>query len=168
VRFSTRGVQKHHIFFWGKKHVNNFNNFWPKKLRFLFPFRLFPALLCVSQQGEFENTIKNFLGKIYVIFWPKKLRKKVQGKKKLLAEKVERKKTFFLSSFPIDFCFIAFLAVSLHEEPKNTIKIFSKIGPENRKKNSKKVGRYVAFFFFFGAPCEAPGTVYKYKRYEGN
>jgi hypothetical protein len=39
------------------------------------------------------------------------------------------KKTFFLSSFPIEFLFIAFLAVSLHEEPKNTIKIFSKIRP---------------------------------------
>jgi hypothetical protein len=81
VRFSTRGVQKHH---------------------------------------------KNFLGKIYV---------------KLLAEKVENKKTFFLSSFPVEFCFIAFLAVSLHEEPKNTIKVFSKIRPENLKKSQKKVGR---------------------------
>jgi hypothetical protein len=75
------------------------------------------AFLCVSQQGEFKNTIKNFLGKVYgKNFWPKKLR---------------GKKTFFLSSFPIDFFFIAFLAVSLHEEPKNTIKIFSKIRPEN-------------------------------------
>jgi hypothetical protein len=35
------------------------------------------AFLCVSQQGEFKNTIKNFLGKIYVKnFWPKKLREK--------------------------------------------------------------------------------------------
>jgi hypothetical protein len=42
---------------------------------------------------------------------------------KLLAEKVEKKKLF--SSFPIDLFFIAFLAVSLHEEPKNTIQIFS-------------------------------------------
>ena len=85
------------------------------------------AFLCVSQQGEFKNTIKNFLGKIYVKnFWPKKLREK---------------KTFFLSSFPIDFFLIAFLAVSLHEEPKNTIKIFSKIRPENLKKSQKKVGR---------------------------
>jgi hypothetical protein len=57
---------------------------------------------------------------------------------KLLAEEVERKKTFFLlSSFPIDF-FNRFLAVSLHEEPKNTIKIFSKIRPENLKKSEKK------------------------------
>jgi hypothetical protein len=62
-------------------------------------------------------------------FWPKKLREK---------------KTFFLSSFPIEMFFIAFLAVSLHEEPKNAIKIFSKIRPENLKKSqkiSKKVGR---------------------------
>jgi hypothetical protein len=54
---------------------------------------------------------------------------------KTLAEKVE-KKSFFLSSFPIDF-FIAFLAVSLQEEPKNTIKVFSKIRPENLKKSQK-------------------------------
>jgi hypothetical protein len=33
------------------------------------------------------------------------------------------------------------LAVSLHEEPKNTIKIFSKIGPENLKKSQKEAGR---------------------------
>jgi hypothetical protein len=59
---------------------------------------------------------------------------------KLLAEKVEGKKKI-LSSFPIEIIFIAFLAVSLHEEPKNTIKIFSKIRPENLKKISKKVGR---------------------------
>jgi hypothetical protein len=36
--------------------------------------------------------------------------------------------------------FIAFLAVSLHEEPKNTTKIFSKIKPENLKKSQEKVG----------------------------
>jgi hypothetical protein len=67
---------------------------------------------------------------------------------KLLAEKVEKKTPFFLSSFPIDFFLIAFLAVSLHEEPKNTIKIFSKIRPENRKKSQKRYhGTYVAFFF---------------------
>jgi hypothetical protein len=85
------------------------------------------AFLCVSQQGEFKNTTKNFLGKIYVKnFWPKKLRKKK-----------------ILSSFPIEIVFIAFLAVSRHEdeEPKNTIKIFSKIRPENLKKSQKKVGR---------------------------
>jgi hypothetical protein len=56
---------------------------------------------------------------------------------KLLAEKVE---DFFfpLSSFPIEFSFIAFLAVSLREEPKNTIKIFSQIRPENLKKSQKR------------------------------
>jgi hypothetical protein len=33
------------------------------------------AFLCVSQQGEFKNTIKNFLGKIHVKnFWPEKSR----------------------------------------------------------------------------------------------
>jgi hypothetical protein len=51
-----------------------------------------------------------------------------------------KQKTFFLSSFPIDhrFVFIAFLAVSLHEELKNTIQIFSKNRHENLKKNLKK------------------------------
>ena len=50
------------------------------------------AFLCVSQQGEFKNTIKTF--------WESPCQK-------LLAEKVEEKKTFFLSSFPM-----AFLCVS--------------------------------------------------------
>jgi hypothetical protein len=35
-----------------------------------------------------------------------------------------RKKNFFPVVFSHRFFFIAFLAVSLHEEPKNTIKIF--------------------------------------------
>ena len=81
------------------------------------------AFLCVSQQGEFKNTIKTFGG---------------NPCQKLLAEKVEKKNTFFLSSFPIEFFLIAFLAVSLHEEPKNTIKICSKIRPENLKKSQKR------------------------------
>jgi hypothetical protein len=52
------------------------------------------AFLCVSQQGEFKNTIKNFLEKIHVKnFWPKKLREK---------------QTFFLSSFPVDFFYRVF------------------------------------------------------------
>jgi hypothetical protein len=33
------------------------------------------------------------------------------------------------------------LAVSLQEEPKNTIKIFSKIRPKNLKKFQEKAGR---------------------------
>jgi hypothetical protein len=38
---------------------------------------LFWAFLCVSHQGEFKNTKKNFLGEVHVrSFWPKKLRKK--------------------------------------------------------------------------------------------
>jgi hypothetical protein len=56
---------------------------------------------------------------------------------KLLAEKVE-KKNFFPFVFSHRFVFIAFLAVSLHEEPKNTINIFSKIKPENPKKSQKR------------------------------
>jgi hypothetical protein len=72
------------------------------------------AFLCVTQQGEFKNTIKKFSGKAHVKnFWPKKMREFV----------------FSCRLFPSIF-FIAFLAVSLHEEPENTIKIFSKIKPE--------------------------------------
>jgi hypothetical protein len=81
VRFSTRGVQKHHKKLFG------------------------------------ENTCQ-----------------------KLLAETVEEKKLFSFV-FSHRFFFIAFSAVSLHEEPKNTIKIFSQIRPENLKKSQKKVGR---------------------------
>jgi hypothetical protein len=80
VRFSTRGVQKHHKNFLGKIHVKNF---WPKKLRKTFFLAFF---------GRFSSG-------------------------------------FFLSRF---------LAVSLHEEPKNTIKTFSKIRPENLKKSQKR------------------------------
>jgi hypothetical protein len=56
---------------------------------------------------------------------------------KLLAEKVEKKKLFSFRLFPSIFL-SRFLAVSLHEEPKNTIKIFSKIRPENLKKSQKR------------------------------
>jgi hypothetical protein len=39
------------------------------------------AFLCVSQQGEFENTIKNFLGKVHVKnFFGRKIEKKSQKK----------------------------------------------------------------------------------------
>jgi hypothetical protein len=118
VRFSTRGVKKHHKKNWGKNMSKTFG----RKNRGFF-FRLFPAFLCVSQQGEFKNTTKNVLGKIHVkSFWPKKL----------------RKKPFFLSSLSHRFFLSRFLAVSLHEEPKNTIQMFSKIGPENLKKSQKR------------------------------
>jgi hypothetical protein len=83
------------------------------------------AFLCVSQQGEFKNTTKTFWGK---------------SMSKTLAAEVEKKRIFSCRLFPSTF-FIAFLAVSLHEVPKNTIKIFSKIRPENLKKPQKKVGR---------------------------
>jgi hypothetical protein len=58
------------------------------------------VFLCVSQQGEFKNTIENFLGKMHVKnSWPKKL----------------RKKHFFPVVVSLSIFFIAFLAVSLHE-----------------------------------------------------
>jgi hypothetical protein len=123
------------------------------------------AFLCVSQKGELKNTIKKFLGKInFQNFWPKNflsppppplsslpsafVRFSTRGVQKhhktlfggstcqkILAEKVEGKKNSFV--FSHRFFFIAFLAVSLHEEPQNTIKIFSQIRPENLKKSQK-------------------------------
>jgi hypothetical protein len=80
------------------------------------------AFLCVSQQGEFKNTINFFWGKYM---------SKTFGRKKL------RKKLFPVVFFH-RFFFISFLAVSLHEEPKNTIQIFSEIKPENLKKSQKR------------------------------
>jgi hypothetical protein len=81
---------------------------------------------CAFLNKEFKNAIKNFLGKAHVkSFWPKKL----------------RKNTFFPVVFPHRLFFNRVLAVSLHEEPKNTIKTFSKVRPENLKKSQKKVGR---------------------------
>jgi hypothetical protein len=107
--------------FFGKRRISGR---WPLNGVGRYFVYYFMAFLCVSQQGEFKNTKKNVLGKINVKnFWPKKLRKKT---------------LFFLSSFPIEFILIAFLAVSLHEEPTNTQKIFSKIRPENLKKSQKK------------------------------
>jgi hypothetical protein len=58
---------------------------------------------------------------------------------KLLAEKVEKKK-LFSCRISHRFFLIAFFAISLHEEPKNTTKTFSKIRLENLKKSQKKVG----------------------------
>jgi hypothetical protein len=134
VRFSTRGVQKHHKKLLGKIHVKNF---WPKKLRKknLFPF--------IFSHGVFVRFSTRGVQKYY---------KKLFGEspcQKLLAEKVEKKNPFSCRLFPSIF-FIAFLAVSLHEEPKNTINVFSKIRPENRKKFQKRYhGTYVAFFLLF-------------------
>ena len=92
------------------------------------------AFLCFSQQGEFKNTTKTF--------WENPCQK-------LLAEKVEEKKTFFLSSFPM-----AFLCVSQQEEFKNTIKNFlGKVHVKNfwpkklRKKNLFPVVFSHRFFF---------------------
>jgi hypothetical protein len=82
------------------------------------------AFLCVSQQGEFKNTIKKKIGENLC--------------QKLLAEKAEKKKLFSFRLFPSIF-FIAFLVVSLHEEPKNTIKYFLK--PDLKISKNLKEGR---------------------------
>jgi hypothetical protein len=130
----------------------------------LFFLLFFMVFLCVSQQGEFKNTIKNVLEKIHVKnFWPKTLRdfcffpfvfsrrffiaflavslhEELENTTKLFGEnpkKLREKKLFSFRLFP-SICFIAFLAVSLHKEPKNTIKMFFKIGPENLKKSQKR------------------------------
>jgi hypothetical protein len=53
VRFSTRGVQKHHKNFLGEIHVKNF---WPKKLRKkkLLSFRIFPSIFFYRGFGRFS------------------------------------------------------------------------------------------------------------------
>jgi hypothetical protein len=80
---------------------------------------------------------KKFLGKAHVKnFWPKKLREK-------------GKKLFSCRLFPTGF-FIAFLAVSLHEEPKNTTKLFS-VFQKNQTKKSQKISKKRK-----GAPCDTP------------
>jgi hypothetical protein len=114
-----RGVQKHHKKPFGEVHVKNF---WPKKF-FFFPF--------IFSHGVFVR---------FSTRGGQKHHKTIFGEspcQKLLAEKVE-KENFFPVVFSHRFSFIAFLAVSLHEEPKNTIQIFSKIRPKNRKKSEKR------------------------------
>jgi hypothetical protein len=59
--------------------------------------------VCVSQEGR---GVKKAFG-----FWPKKI------------EKQKKKSEIFPVVFSLRFFLIAFLVVSLHEEPKNTIKI---------------------------------------------
>jgi hypothetical protein len=49
------------------------------------------------------------------------------------------------------------LAVSLHEELKNAVKLFSKTRPENLNKSQKKIGRYALFFLFFLSKCPLLG-----------
>jgi hypothetical protein len=56
----------------------------------------------------------------------------------LFARHLRGKNTFCLSFFSFDFFNRVFLAVSLHDELKNTIQIFSKIRPKNLKKSQKK------------------------------
>ena len=103
VRFSTRGVQKHHKKLFGKIHVKNL---WPKKLRKknFFPF--------IFSHGVFVRFSTRGVQKHY---------KKVFGEspcQKLLAEKVENKKPFFLSSFPIDFFYRGFWLFLCMRSPK--------------------------------------------------
>jgi hypothetical protein len=85
------------------------------------------AFLCVSQQGEFKNTTKTFWGKSM---------SKAFGRKSY-----EKKKTFFLSSFPFGFLLSRFWPFLCMRSQKNTIKIFSKIRPKNLKTSQEKVGR---------------------------
>jgi hypothetical protein len=92
---------------------------------------------------------------------------KVHVKKK--SQRSEGGKNFSLVIFFFDF-FIAFLAVSLHEELKNTI-IFPKIRPENLQKSQQKKGRQVVAFFLFsstsGAPCPVGGSRVMPLQYHG-
>jgi hypothetical protein len=76
---------------------------------FFFWEFFFMAFLCVSQQGDFKNTTKNFLGEVHVKnFW-------------LLAEKVEEKKLFSFRLFPSIFLsrFWPFLCMRSPKTPYN-------------------------------------------------
>jgi hypothetical protein len=91
----------------------------------------------INQVGRYLPFFYFFLNGVLVRFSTRGVQKHHNvAVKNCLAEKVEKKNLFSLRLFPSIF-FIAFLAVSLHEEPKNTINIFSKIRPENLK-NLKK------------------------------
>jgi hypothetical protein len=107
--------------FLGKIHVKNV---WPKKLRFCFFFlsSLPSAFVRFSTRGVQEHH--------KTLFWGNTCQK-------LLAEKVEETKLFSFRLFP-SILVIAFLAVSLHEEPKNTVFFFPQIPPENLKKSQKR------------------------------
>jgi hypothetical protein len=79
VRFSTRGVQKHHKKLFGKIHVKNF---WAKKLRKkkLFSFHLFPWRFWPFLNKGSSKTPQKLFGE--------------SPCQKLLAEKVEKKNFF--------------------------------------------------------------------------
>jgi hypothetical protein len=80
------------------------------------------AFLCVSQQGEFKNTIKNFLGEIHVKnFWPKKL----------------REKTLFSCRLSPSIFLIAFLAVSRMRSPETPQTYFLKSDLKTSKTSRK-------------------------------
>jgi hypothetical protein len=125
VRFSTRGVQKHHKKLFGE---NPCQKLLAEKVERFFFFFLssFPVDFFLSR------------------FWPFLCMRSSKTPQKLFGEnpkKLREKKKKSFRQFPVDFFLSRFLAVSLHKEPKNTIKIFSKIGPKNHKKILKKVGR---------------------------
>jgi hypothetical protein len=88
---------------------------FPKKIDRNFDV-CFTAFSGVSQRRDFKNTTKTFGGKSM---------SKKKSQKKL--------RICFPVVFPPIF-FIAFLAVSLHEEQKSTIQIFSRIRPQKKLK----------------------------------
>jgi hypothetical protein len=74
-----------------------------------------------STREEFKNTIKHF--------------GKQTRFKSILQMKENKRQNLFSSIFSL---FIAFLAVSPHDELENTIQIFSEIRPEHLQKISKE------------------------------
>jgi hypothetical protein len=108
-----------------------------------FPFFEFflMAFLCVSQQGEFKNTIKTFGGK-------------AMSKK---SPKSWGKELFPCRFFPFDFFYRVFLPFLCMRSSKIPLKYFPKIRPKNLK---QKVPWYLPRLFllllFLSAPC--PGA----------
>jgi hypothetical protein len=109
------------------------------------------AFLAVSQPGEFKNTTTSF--------WKKSM-------SKTFCQKLSGKKLFLchLPSPPLRFFVIAFLAVSLHDELKNTTIMFSKSDPKISKDLQKRqAGRYVVFL----RSRRIPGITEDYTRHSG-
>jgi hypothetical protein len=93
VRFSTRGVQKHHKKLFGKIHVKNF---WPKKLR---------------KKNFFAFIFSNGVFVRFSTRGVQKHHKKLFGEspcQKTLSEKVEKKTLFSCRLFPSIFFYRVF------------------------------------------------------------
>jgi hypothetical protein len=92
VRFSTRGVQKHHKKLFGESPCQTLLAEKVERKKNFFPF-VFPVDIFLSR------------------FWPFLCMRSPKTPQKLFGENLKKlrgKKTFFLSSFPVDFVYRVF------------------------------------------------------------